>query len=399
MANEYMGEHSLRELTRLMKTDLLTKVDVNDPRLTDARTPKNHAATHGKEGADPITPAMIGAVSTDDIVNNLESTDPTKVLSAAQGKALSDKIDAITDEGEGGFMTKDVYDTDDDGIVDKAADADKLGNKTASEYLLKTELEAKIGAENGIAPLDSNGLISSDYLPSYVDDVIEGYFDAEANTFYEEAEKSTPIKGETGKIYLDLSVEPAASYRFSGTKYVRIVSNDMTEITAEQVKAIWDAVDVGGTNIPSVVPTEGNVTWYSKWENTTQVPAPVVQSDGSILISDLNALSELHEVQIGGFKGKAPLAIKYVDEKFKGIDGATITLAGYSWDGADSSSNFNSATGTFTFYLDADPQAKKMSNGQPQWSGSVDTGLTYTITITSPTANAAVQIKLVQSAG
>lgn len=38
-------------------------IENNDPRLSDARTPKPHAASHASGGSDPITPASIGAVA------------------------------------------------------------------------------------------------------------------------------------------------------------------------------------------------------------------------------------------------------------------------------------------------------------------------------------------------
>lgn len=66
-------------------------------------------------------------------------------------------------------------------------------------------------------PKLSNGQISAKYLPSYVDDVIEGYY--QNNKFYE-TDKTTLIKGETGKIYVDL--ETNSVYRFSGTSYIEI---------------------------------------------------------------------------------------------------------------------------------------------------------------------------------
>lgn len=49
----------------------LTAADVgapanNDPRLSDTRTPKQHATTHASGGTDPITPASIGADATTD---------------------------------------------------------------------------------------------------------------------------------------------------------------------------------------------------------------------------------------------------------------------------------------------------------------------------------------------
>ena len=52
------------------------------------------------------------------------------------------------------------------------------------------------GANSGVATLDSNGLVPTSQLPSYVDDVLEY-----ANY------SSFPGTGETGKIYVDLQYE------------------------------------------------------------------------------------------------------------------------------------------------------------------------------------------------
>lgn len=68
-----------------------------------------------------------------------------------------------------------------------------------------------------------NGLVRSDQLPSYVDDVIEGYFHESA--FYKEAAHTTSITGETGKIYVDIGSTPAKVYRYSGSAYVEINSS------------------------------------------------------------------------------------------------------------------------------------------------------------------------------
>lgn len=74
------------------------------------------------------------------------------------------------------------------------------------------------GAANGVAELDANGKVPSSQLPSYVDDVIEGYY--YNSKFYEEDAHTTEITGETGKIYVDLSTEK--TYRWSGSAYVEI---------------------------------------------------------------------------------------------------------------------------------------------------------------------------------
>lgn len=74
------------------------------------------------------------------------------------------------------------------------------------------------GVANGIASLDNAGKVPSSQLPSYVDDVIEGYYYNGA--FYEDSSHTTAITPATGKIYVDLTSEKA--YRWSGTVYVEI---------------------------------------------------------------------------------------------------------------------------------------------------------------------------------
>ncbi|QOR58268.1 hypothetical protein [uncultured phage cr106_1] len=65
------------------------------------------------------------------------------------------------------------------------------------------------GRAGGVVPLDNDGLISSMYLPSYVDDVLE------YATF-----SALPAIGESGKIYVTLDTN--LTYRWSGTTYIEI---------------------------------------------------------------------------------------------------------------------------------------------------------------------------------
>ena len=71
---------------------------------------------------------------------------------------------------------------------------------------------------HNVATLDSNGKVPQSQLPSYVDDVIEGYY--YNGKFYEEAAHTTEITAETGKIYTDLATNK--TYRWGGTAYVEI---------------------------------------------------------------------------------------------------------------------------------------------------------------------------------
>lgn len=86
------------------------------------------------------------------------------------------------------------------------------------------------GQPNGVASLDSNGLIPSSQLPSYVDDVLEYVTYADL-----------PVEGETGKIYVVISDETSggdtSSYRWTGSVY-SMVSNTLN---AADVKALYES--------------------------------------------------------------------------------------------------------------------------------------------------------------
>jgi hypothetical protein len=88
------------------------------------------------------------------------------------------------------------------------------------------------GTANGVATLDASGLVPSSQLPSYVDDVIEGYF--YNGKFYKESAHTTVISGEQGKIYVSLDTN--IEYRWSGSSWVNI-SNPLDIATTEEAKA------------------------------------------------------------------------------------------------------------------------------------------------------------------
>lgn len=73
------------------------------------------------------------------------------------------------------------------------------------------------GAANGVCPLDATSKISSTYLPSYVDDVVE-YANLAA----------FPVTGETSKIYVALDTN--RTYRWSGSAYVEISPSLVTSV-------------------------------------------------------------------------------------------------------------------------------------------------------------------------
>lgn len=111
-----------------------------------------------------------------------------------------------------------VYDT-----VNKPSKSDiGLGNvENKSSATIRGEL-TKANVTDALdytpAELDSNGLVLSSQLPSYVDDVIEGYLNG--GKFYKEAAHTNEITGESSKIYVDLSTNK--TYRWSGSAFTEI---------------------------------------------------------------------------------------------------------------------------------------------------------------------------------
>ena len=103
---------------------------------------------------------------------------------------------------------------------------------------------------NGVAPLDENGLVPSGNLPSYVDDVIEGYSQMEGTdpnkylvfykkqivngylyngAFYEDAEHTTEITPSDEKYYYDLTGEALYYYDSTNTEYVAFYEYEVIE--------------------------------------------------------------------------------------------------------------------------------------------------------------------------
>lgn len=131
-----------------------------------------------------VTKAQVGLVNVDNTADSVK-----KVLSATK-LTTARKINGISFDG-----SKDIT----------IADVTKIPT-------------SQKGAAGGVAELDENGFVPSSQLPSYVDDIIEGYY--YNNKFYKETAHSTEITSETGKIYVDINTD--LTYRWSGTKYVEV---------------------------------------------------------------------------------------------------------------------------------------------------------------------------------
>lgn len=121
---------------------------------------------------------------------------------------------------------------------------------TAAEQMatalgLKVNTSA-VGAASGVCPLDANSKVDAQYLPSYVDDVIEAYPVSGATAlsagWLSATSGGSALTPETGKIYVLMadSGDYAANtqFRWSGTTYVKMADGGVSSITNGEIDTI-----------------------------------------------------------------------------------------------------------------------------------------------------------------
>lgn len=200
--------------------------------------------------------AVEGVLTVDDVINTFEGyvadTDANKVVAASLLKEIADKVSVV--EG----AQKDVIESWDDynaaavqlvaASLIKAIDEKIDALETKVDNFMATK-----GQAGGLATLNESGVIPSEQLPSYVDDVVDIYVVAtttgegtteEATTyqFFTDVEKTTELVPEEGKIYIDK--ETGDSWRWTGTQMANMSCPNFKEITADEVTAMWNSITI-----------------------------------------------------------------------------------------------------------------------------------------------------------
>ena len=107
------------------------------------------------------------------------------------------------------------------------------------------------------------GKVPTSQLPSYVDDVIEGYY--YTSIFYEDSGHTITITGETSKIYIDLPTN--LTYRWSGSVYIEISSTTLLG-TTNRITVSGSTIDIASTYTGQTsIDTVGGITTGS-WSGT-----------------------------------------------------------------------------------------------------------------------------------
>ena len=171
------------------------------------------------------TKTTAGVMTAQDKIN-LDETLPNAIAKEIEDrqKAINTAIKNLGDS-QTAALEKEIQDRKD---ADTALDT-KLQNNLDILEAKHDAFVATKGQADGFAPLDGNGLVPANHLPSYVDDVIEVYATYEVSStggltnvqLYTDATHQTPVTGESGKIYINVANgEPPYQFRWSGTKFV-----------------------------------------------------------------------------------------------------------------------------------------------------------------------------------
>lgn len=185
------------------------------------------AATVADGGTDPVTGDAVHSYASGAIAQTaanktaIATLNGTDTTAGSVSKKIKDAIAAldVTDTAATNQFVTAVSETD--GKIKVSRATPTIANVSGLSAALNKKIEtSQLGVASGVATLGTDGKILTSQLPSYVDDVIEGYkSDAD---FYEDSAHtaSKKITGESGKIYVDLHTN--VTYRWSGTAYVEI---------------------------------------------------------------------------------------------------------------------------------------------------------------------------------
>lgn len=195
-------------------------------------------------------PTIPSAVTVD---SALSSTSTNPVQNKVIKSALDDKVDAETGKG---LSTNDYTTTEKNKLAGITSEATKVTFGILNGYVRVTYNNSdaydiiqasKIGAANGVAPLNASSKIDSTYLPSYVDDVIEAYARSgqtalSKNWLATGSASGTAITPEAGKIYVLMAdsgdYTANSQFRWGGSTYVKMNDGGMSPITNAEIDTI-----------------------------------------------------------------------------------------------------------------------------------------------------------------
>ena len=177
------------------------------------------------------------------------------------------------------------------------------------------------GTAGGVAELDASGKVPSAQLPSYVDDVIDGYLSG--GKFYEDSAHANEITGESGKIYVDIPT--SKTYRWSGTAFVEISASlalgetSSTAYRGDRGKTAYDHSQADHA------PANAQKNVQSDWNVTDTASDAYIQNKPTSLPADGGDADTVGGHTVGT---NVPENAVFTDTKPVNMKGATASAAG-----------------------------------------------------------------------
>ena len=222
--------------------DLSNKPTIPSGVEKSATTPKmDGTASVGSEtkfaAGDHVHPSDTSRVPTTRKINGLDLTTDRNIITQTGtvqtgGHSLSVYIDGNDSE-----HTHRIY--DDEAVNGMFTYANQ---QIAQNFVPNT---AK-GAASGVCPLDANSKVDSQYLPSYVDDVIEAYPVSGATAlsagWLSATSGGSALTPEAGKIYVLMTdsgdYSANTQFRWGGSAYVKLNDGGVSSITNAEIDTI-----------------------------------------------------------------------------------------------------------------------------------------------------------------
>ena len=186
---------------------------------------------------DHVHPSDTSRVPTTRKINGLDLTADRYIIREMGTVSSGGHMMSVYIDGDDSAHTHTVYDKDAvDGMFDYANEV------IAQAYVAKSS----VGAASGVAPLDANSKIDSQYLPSYVDDVIEAYPVSGATAlsagWLSATSGGSALTPEAGKIYVLMAdsgdYSANTQFRWGGTTYVKLSDGGVSSITNSEIDTI-----------------------------------------------------------------------------------------------------------------------------------------------------------------
>lgn len=208
----------------------------------------------------------------------------------------------------------------------QAGDTTEATNRNNADVILQADINTKAPQSTTFTKTETtnflaskadlvNGYVPSAQLPSFVDDVIEGY--KSGAVFYNQVGLTTVITGEIGKIYVDLTTgQKSRQYRWSGSVYIQITNgliastDDVPEgnflyfTLARVLATVLSGITLVTTG--TIVSTDSVLIAFGKLQKQASDNATAISINGTAIGTKENSGNKQNSLVVDGIGVKFP---------------------------------------------------------------------------------------------